>query len=207
VGCGVCEDGVQPLARAGGTPAAGLAQPPAQRHVLRRAEGAPRNQRPVPHLLTAPGESAVQPMRGKNAVANRNVRGLTRGDRKRPLNDGQTPNVRVVRVHVGTGYNRGEGNRRASRSGRVSDLSHPKPPTLRFATLFIAVRRSPAPRPPTRCLPCLWRRGRSRLTDTPLSSQGVSITWVRVRVWVWVWVRVTYPMLALPVAPWAFAAH
>ena len=29
---------------------------------------------------------------------------------------------RVVRVHVSTGYNRVEGNRRASRNGRVSDL-------------------------------------------------------------------------------------
>jgi hypothetical protein len=38
------------------------------------------------------------------------------------LNDGQIPNVRAVRVHVSTGYNRVEGNRRASRNGLVSDL-------------------------------------------------------------------------------------
>ena len=46
--------------------------------------------------------------------------GLARGDRKRPLNDGQIPNVRGVRVHVSTGYNRVEGSRRASRTGLVS---------------------------------------------------------------------------------------
>jgi hypothetical protein len=44
------------------------------------------------------------------------------GDRERSLNDGQIPNTRAVRVHVSTGYNRAEGNRRASRNGRVSDL-------------------------------------------------------------------------------------
>jgi hypothetical protein len=48
--------------------------------------------------------------------------GLARGDRKWPLNNGQIPNVRVVRVHVSTGYNRVEGIRRASRNRRVSDL-------------------------------------------------------------------------------------
>jgi hypothetical protein len=37
-------------------------------------------------------------------------------------NEGQIPNVRVVRVNVSTGYNPGEGNRRASRNRRVSDL-------------------------------------------------------------------------------------
>jgi hypothetical protein len=38
------------------------------------------------------------------------------------LNDGQIPNPNVVRVSPGTDYNRVEGNRRASRNGRVSDL-------------------------------------------------------------------------------------
>jgi hypothetical protein len=45
---------------------------------------------------------------------------LARVDKKWALNDGQSPNFRVVRVHVSTGYNRVERNRRASRNGRVS---------------------------------------------------------------------------------------
>jgi hypothetical protein len=43
------------------------------------------------------------------------------------VNDGRIPNVRAVRVHVSTGYNRVEGNRRASRNGRVSALPTRKP--------------------------------------------------------------------------------
>jgi hypothetical protein len=50
--------------------------------------------------------------------------GFGTGRQKGSLNEGQIPNFRVVRVHVSTGYNRGEGNRRASRNGRVSDLPH-----------------------------------------------------------------------------------
>jgi hypothetical protein len=49
----------------------------------------------------------------------------TRRDRKRPLNDGQIPNPNGVRVASGAGYHRVEGNRRASRNGPVSDISHP----------------------------------------------------------------------------------
>jgi hypothetical protein len=56
---------------------------------------------------------------------------LARRDREWSLNDGQTPNPDVVRVALGTGYHRVEGNRRASRDGRVSDLP---PETSRFAT-------------------------------------------------------------------------
>jgi hypothetical protein len=66
-------------------------------------------------------------------VANRNARFGTGS-----LNDGRIPNFRGVRVHVSTGYNRAEGNRRALRNGRVSDL-HPK--SLRFA-FCTAVRRA-----------------------------------------------------------------
>jgi hypothetical protein len=55
------------------------------------------------------------------------------GDIKWSLNDGQIPNVRVVRVHVSTGYHRVEGNRRASRNGVVSGLP-PEIPQFRFAT-------------------------------------------------------------------------
>jgi hypothetical protein len=39
---------------------------------------------------------------------------------RQKLNDRQIPNFRGVRVALGTGYNRVEGNRRASRNGRVS---------------------------------------------------------------------------------------
>jgi hypothetical protein len=53
------------------------------------------------------------------------------GDRKGSLNDGQVSNFCVVRVHVSTGYNRVEGNRRASRNGRVSDL----PPEIPYVTI------------------------------------------------------------------------
>jgi hypothetical protein len=44
-------------------------------------------------------------------VANRMIErfGLARGDRKYSLNDGHMPNVRGVRVALGTGYNRVEG--------------------------------------------------------------------------------------------------
>jgi hypothetical protein len=39
----------------------------------------------------------------------------------RCLNEGPIPNTRVERVALGTGYTRVEGNRRASRNGRVSN--------------------------------------------------------------------------------------
>jgi hypothetical protein len=45
-----------------------------------------------------------------------------RGDRNRSLNDRHTPHCRSARVRVSTGYSRVEGNRRASRNGRVSSL-------------------------------------------------------------------------------------
>jgi hypothetical protein len=48
---------------------------------------------------------------------------------KWPLNEGQSPSPNVVRVVPGTGYHRVEGNRRASRNGRVSD---PPPETADF---------------------------------------------------------------------------
>jgi hypothetical protein len=48
-------------------------------------------------------------------VANRNVR-FTRGDRKWPLSDGQTPNPNAVRVAPGPRYHSVEGNRWASRT-------------------------------------------------------------------------------------------
>jgi hypothetical protein len=54
------------------------------------------------------------------------------------LNDGRIPNTRVARVAPGTGYNRVEGNRRASRNGRVSDLP-PEIPNATISNFCIAV--------------------------------------------------------------------
>jgi hypothetical protein len=65
------------------------------------------------------------------------VTGLARRDREWSLNDGQLPNPNVVRVAPGTGYHRVKGNRRASRTGPVSDL----PPEILSVTIrnfFIA---------------------------------------------------------------------
>ena len=53
------------------------------------------------------------------------------------MNDGQIPNSRGVRVDVGTGYNPAEGNRRASRNGRVSDLP-PETPSVTIRNFCIA---------------------------------------------------------------------
>jgi hypothetical protein len=65
---------------------------------------------------------------------------LATGDRKCSLNDGKIPSFRGVRVHVSTGYNRVEGNRRASRNGRVSDLPPELPTVTMIRNLFIAIR-------------------------------------------------------------------
>ena len=74
-------------------------------------------------------------------VANRNVLGLA--DREGSLDEGQIPTFRGVRVHVSTGCNRGEGNRRASRNGRVSDLP---PPNNSIRNFVIAEHHTPAPK-------------------------------------------------------------
>jgi hypothetical protein len=69
-------------------------------------------------------------------VANRALGFGTGRQENQPLNDGQIPNVRVVRVRVSTGYTRVEGNRRASRNGRVSS-SPTEIPTIRlFPSLY-----------------------------------------------------------------------
>jgi hypothetical protein len=65
-------------------------------------------------------------------------KGLARGDRKWSLNDGRIPNVCGVRVHVSAGYTRVEGNRRASRNGRVSDLP-PETPNVYDSQLFASL--------------------------------------------------------------------
>jgi hypothetical protein len=53
--------------------------------------------------------------------ANRNDSGFSRGDREKPLNDGQRPEFRGVRVALGTGYNRvrgiGRGGHETARVG------------------------------------------------------------------------------------------
>jgi hypothetical protein len=60
-------------------------------------------------------------------TAMRKLRIVTKGfgDREWPLNDGQIPNVRVVREHASTGYSRVGGGRRASRNGRVPKSRNP----------------------------------------------------------------------------------
>jgi hypothetical protein len=63
-----------------------------------------------------------------------------RGDRKCPVNDIQIPNFRGVRVHVSTGHNRVEGNRRASRNGRVSSSSTRNPYRYTIRDFCIAER-------------------------------------------------------------------
>jgi hypothetical protein len=57
------------------------------------------------------------------------------GDRKCPLNEVQVPNTRAVRIALGTGYDRVEGSRRASRNGLVSDLP-PEIPIVTIRQLF-----------------------------------------------------------------------
>jgi hypothetical protein len=64
------------------------------------------------------------------------------------LNDEQIPNFRCVRVHVSTGYNSVEGNRRASRNGLVSVLPPENPHvTIRnFSSLILSSARVVAAR-------------------------------------------------------------
>jgi hypothetical protein len=58
------------------------------------------------------------------------------------LNDGQIPNFHGVRVHVSTGYNRVEGNRRASRNDLVSDLPPETPDvTIRVVHRWLQVQK------------------------------------------------------------------
>jgi hypothetical protein len=82
-------------------------------------------------------------------VANRNARVWPRGDREWPLNDRQIPNFLRVRVALGTGYNPAQGNRRARRNGRVSDLPAETPPVT-IRNLLIAARAGRSPPTHTR---------------------------------------------------------
>jgi hypothetical protein len=80
------------------------------------------------------------PYGAMNKVANRSGRVGHGADRNGPLNEGQiSQNCRGVRVSLGAGFDRVEGNRRASRDGPVSDLP-PEIPNVRFVTFSIAVR-------------------------------------------------------------------
>jgi hypothetical protein len=67
-------------------------------------------------------------------VANRNIRVGHRGDRKRPLNDGQRPKLRGVRVVLSTGYSPVRGKSAGVVKRRRELISHPKSLSVRFAT-------------------------------------------------------------------------
>ena len=82
--------------------------------------------------------------RGKNRESERESGKW--GDRKWPSNEAQNPHVRGVRVALGAGYYRGEGNRRTTRNSRESDLP-PNTPyrnsfRVRFATLWLGSYKS-----------------------------------------------------------------
>jgi hypothetical protein len=71
-------------------------------------------------------------------VANRTIRvwqGAT--ENEWPLHKGKLPISRGVRVHVSAGYNRVEGNRRASRNGLVGDFP---PKSITSRSLYAAQR-------------------------------------------------------------------
>jgi hypothetical protein len=72
-------------------------------------------------------------------VRSRDGRVWARGRREKNLNDRQIPKFRGVRVHVSTGYNRVEGNQRASLNGLVSDLP-PETPNVTIRHFCVAVR-------------------------------------------------------------------
>ena len=112
-------------------------------------------------------------MRGKehkdNEKANRNVRSWRH--REWSLNDGQIPNFRGVRVASDTGYNRVEGNRRASRNGPVSDPP-PETPDVTIRNFCIAVAHSM-----TRVV---WARAGLSVTQRALNvTQRISQVWAR----------------------------
>jgi hypothetical protein len=112
--------------------------PPACVVVLNRAATRARCSSRVASAAAAASRSRTVSSTAKEKLRNRNVR-VGHGATEWSLNDGQIPNPNGVRVAPGTGYRRVEGNRRASRNGRVSDL----PPQIlqsRFATFFIAAQ-------------------------------------------------------------------
>jgi hypothetical protein len=86
------------------------------------------------------------------------------------MNDGQIPNVRAVRVALGTGYNRVERNRRASRNGRVS-CSPPRNPSRYDSQLS------------RRCTDGLPRTCRNRAVRTDYVSPKPCVASPPTRVW------------------------
>ena len=105
------------------------------------------------------------------AAAFHQVQGVARGDRKRPLNEAQIPLVRAARVHVSTGYNRGEGHRRPSRNGLVRDLPPSEIPHVTIRNhLAIAVQVKSRTHVPQKPLNRLWQALFSGTQDleTPL---------------------------------------
>jgi hypothetical protein len=105
----------------------------------------------APNLINWYMSSAIDLIYSGAQVANRHFGGLVQHGREWPLNDGQIPYPNVVCVALGTGYNRVDGNRRASRNGLVSDLPPEIPnanDSATFSSLYHTPGRPLAPPPP-----------------------------------------------------------
>jgi hypothetical protein len=97
--------------------------------------GAPVDEQVCAQRCTAPYCDGRRPIESIDAPApkhNQFREGLARRDREWSLNDGQIPHFCIARVHVTTGYNRVEGDRRASRNGA------PLPPEESLAFRLVA---------------------------------------------------------------------
>ena len=124
--------------------------------VARRAGPSVDPESPVPATVVVMGPPCVVHARVGSASIQRCKSWRKKGgDREWSLNDGQIANPNVVRVALGTGYHRVEGNRRASRNGPVSDLPPEIPTNVTIRNFCIAGwprfgrrgRISPPPRP------------------------------------------------------------
>ena len=124
----------------------------------------------------AAADAAQVPIQSSDVkVANRTIQGLA-----------QRQNFRVVRVHVSTGYNLVEGNRRASRNGRVSDL-HPKTLNDSFRNFHMVrgTRGGGWKRFAISCVPVWsvergWGCGAPPQFDLELYAQATEAFWMRV---------------------------
>jgi hypothetical protein len=108
---------------------------------VRRTAGRLAQAVPCPCTCIAHAHAQKNKGHGRAATQKSRITVGHGGDRNWSLNDGQIPNFHVVRVHVSTGYNRVEGNRRTSRNGRVSDPP-PEIPTVTIRNFLIAVGRA-----------------------------------------------------------------
>jgi hypothetical protein len=90
------------------------------------------------------------------------------------LNERQIPNCRGVGVALGTGYDPGEGNRRASRNGRVVSSSPTESLTVRFATFTSLYARRHALLADAEEV-ATWRSFPFRAKDLKGLGQGVPI--------------------------------